>query len=118
MPQPADRGKTTHTYVLTARIVDGTLTLEGTGYERGVISVPAGDDVVVRIDDTDTHYLIASGIAPRGETCSCWERDASGYTERQYRAVDSLNVNIVVAASKSDDGDITYGPIIKVKPQG
>jgi hypothetical protein len=104
-------------YDITATVIDGTIRLTGRDLVDNVLTVPRGQDSLVQIADADGNYLYATEVPPGGERTTCWGRSATG-TRRVFEAVSTEINSIVFAASTTNSASVTYGPVIKVKPQG
>jgi hypothetical protein len=114
-----DDSNVRNVYVLTATVSDGTIRLSGTGLEGDTIVVPAGEDAVVKIKDPSGFYLYGAEVPQNGERSACWGRNTvKGLARRKFEAVSTELNNIVYAAASRNSADITYGPVIKVKPKG
>lgn len=108
-----------HIFDLTAIVVSGTIRLRGPGLIGNTLEVPAGQDSLVRIQDVNGYYLYAAEVPPNGARSACWGRNTSrGLAHRKFEAVTSERNNIVYAVSSRNSADVTYGPVLKVKPQG
>jgi hypothetical protein len=106
-------------YVIEATIIDGTIRLTGPDINNNVVEVPRGEDAVLKIKDVDGFYLNGAEIRPGGERSGCWGRNTErGLTRRKFRAVAGEINNIIYATASRDSGDVTYGPVLKVKPTG
>jgi hypothetical protein len=106
-------------YVLTATVIDNTIRLKGEGLNGDTIEVPRGEDAVVKIKDVDGYYLYGAEIPPGGERAGCWGRNTNkGLARRKFEAVTTEINNIVYAAGTRSSADVTYGPVLKVKPKG
>jgi hypothetical protein len=104
---------------LTATVIDGTIRLTGRGLVGDTLEVPRGQDSVVRIKDVEGYYLYATEIPAGGARSTCWGRNTDrGLARRRFEAVTTEINNIVYAASTRSSADVTYGPVLKVKPQG
>lgn len=104
---------------ITATVVDGTIRLIGRGLVGDTLEVPRGQDSLVRIKDTDGHYLYAAEVPAAGVRSNCWGRNTDrGLARRKFEAVATEINNIVYAVSTRSSADVTYGPVLKVKPQG
>ncbi len=108
-----------HRYVLTATVVDGTIRLTGPDLVGDTIEVPRGEDAVIKITDADGYYLYGAEVPSGGDRSSCWGRNTKrGLARRKFTAVSAEANNIVYAVSTRSSADVTYGPVLKVKPQG
>ena len=106
-------------YVLTATVVDGTIRLTGPDLVGDTIAVPRGEDAVVKITDVEGFYLYGAEVPAGGERAGCWGRNTErGLTRRKFTAVASEANNIIYAVSTRSSADVTYGPVLKVKPKG
>ncbi len=106
-------------YVITATVIDGSIRLTGPDLSGDTVEVPAGEDAVIKIRDTDGYYLYGAEITPGGERAGCWGRNSkNGLTRRKFSAVTGEIVNIVYAVSIRDAANVSYGPVLKVKPKG
>lgn len=104
---------------ILATVIDGTIRLSGRGLIGDTLVVPAGQDSLVRIKDVDGYYLYATEIPSSGARSTCWGRNTNrGLARRKFEAVTHELTNIVYAVSTRSSADVTYGPVLKVKPQG
>lgn len=110
---------TPNVFDLTAAVIDGTIRLTGRGLIGDTLVVPAGQDSLVRIKDIDGHYLYATEVPVGGARSTCWGRNTDrGLARRKFESVTREHTNIVYAVSTRNSADVTYGPVLKVKPQG
>jgi hypothetical protein len=112
-----DRTASPTVYDITATVIDGTIRLTGRDLVDNVLLVPRGQDALVKIADADGNYLYATEIPPGGARTTCWGRTTEG-SRRIFDAVSTEFNSIVFAASTTNSASVTYGPVIKVKPQG
>lgn len=106
-------------YEITATVIDGTIRLTGTGLVGDTIEVPAGEDAIVKISDASGYYLYGAEVPAGGERSACWGRNTTrGLARRKFEAVTSELNNIVYAVSTRTSANVTYGPVLKVKPKG
>jgi hypothetical protein len=104
---------------ITATVIEGRLTLSGRGLVDNTLEVPLGQDSLIRITDVDGFYLYAAEIPAGGERSACWGRNTErGLARRKFVAVTTEANNIVYAVGTRSSADVTYGPVLKVKPQG
>lgn len=114
-----DEESAPNVFDITATVIDGTIRLTGRDLVGDTLLVPAGQDSLVRIRDTDGHYLYGSEIPAGGARSTSWGRNTDrGLARRKFEAVTSEITNIVFAVSTRSSADVTYGPVLKVKPQG
>jgi len=106
-------------YKITATVIDGTIRLTGEGLVGNTIEVPRGEDAVVKIADVDGFYFYGAEVPGGGERATCWGRNTNkGLARRKFEAVTSEANSIIYAVSTRTSANITYGPVLKVKPKG
>lgn len=116
---PEETDPAPNRYVITATVSDGTVRLSGPDLVGDTIEVPRGEDAVVKITDAEGFYLYAAEVPAAGERSTCWGRNTEkGLARRKFVAVSTEANNIVYAVSTRSSADVTYGPVIKIKPKG
>lgn len=97
----------------------GELQITGEGLDDNTLTVEAGTQVVVKIQDPPDAHVFGIQVLPGGERALPWGRAPDkGQAKRKFDVQREAIPNITYVVSSGDTSKIKYGPVITVKPKG